>query len=222
MIEVNLADLVQKRYSTKKFDPTRKLSSDQFTQIKALLRFSPSSVNSQPWHFVIASTDHGKQKIIPATQGIYKANESKVLDASHVIVFCAKTDIDEDYIEQIQKTEMAAGRFANEDAKLLAQKVRQFYVNHHRFDAKDAQHWMEKQVYLNLGTVLLGAAALGIDAVPIEGIDTKALDETLGLRQKGFTSVALVAMGYHHPEDFNAQLPKARFAEDEIFTDLEG
>lgn len=32
---------------------------------------------------------------------------------------------------------------------------------------------MAKQVYLNVGNFLLGVAAMGLDAVPIEGFDAR-------------------------------------------------
>lgn len=51
----------------------------------------------------------------------------------------------------------------------------------HRFDTKDTRHWMEKQVYLALGTLLLGAPALSLDATPIKGFDPRILDEKLNL-----------------------------------------
>jgi nitroreductase/dihydropteridine reductase len=69
---------------------------------------------------------------------------------------------------------------------------------------------MEKQVYLALGTLLLGATTLGIDATPIEGFDLNILDQTLGLPQNGLKSVVLAALGYRSGEDFNANLPKSR------------
>jgi nitroreductase/dihydropteridine reductase len=39
----------------------------------------------------------------------------------------------------------------------------------HRKELKDDDQWMAKQVYLNVGNFLLGVAAMGLDAVPIEG-----------------------------------------------------
>jgi len=99
-------------------------------------------------------------------------------------------------------------------------KSRLLYSDIHRYDYKDAQHWMEKQVYLALGTLLLGAAALGIDACPMEGFDAKGLDAELDLHRQGFSSTVLVALGYRSEQDFNAGLPKSRLSQDKIFTDL--
>ena len=79
---------------------------------------------------------------------------------------------------------------------------------------------MEKQVYLNIGSFLLGVASLGIDATPMEGIDVKALDEEFKLREKGFTAVIAASIGYRAKSDFNSteKTPKSRLSESEIIT----
>ncbi|PSW16874.1 oxygen-insensitive NAD(P)H-dependent nitroreductase NfsB [Photobacterium sanctipauli] len=217
---MNLTDIAQTRYSTKEFDADKTIPADTFEQIQDLLRFSPSSVNSQPWHFIIADSKEGRERISTGTQGLFAFNEGKVLNASHVIVFCAKTGIDESYLEHILEKEDQDGRFADPSFKETVHKGRTMFVNMHRYDLKDVQHWMEKQVYLNMGTILLGAGALGVDAVPIEGVDTKILNEEFGLIEKGYTAVALVSLGYRKDTDFNASLPKSRLAADEIITKI--
>lgn len=215
---MNLVDVVKSRYSTKEFDSSKHIAAQDFEQIKALLRFSPSSVNSQPWHFVIADNLAARQRLSKGTQGTYAFNEAKVLNASHVILFCAKTEIDDAYMAHLLANEEHDGRFSDPAVKEMVKNGRALFVNMHRFDYKDAQHWMEKQVYLNMGTVLLGAGALGIDAVPIEGLDVKVLDQEFGLREQGYTAIAMVALGYRTDTDFNAALPKSRLPEQEIFT----
>ncbi|WP_417226027.1 oxygen-insensitive NAD(P)H nitroreductase [Amphritea sp.] len=215
---MNLTDIIKSRYATKEFDNSKTIPDELFMQIKELLRYSPSSVNSQPWHFVIADSTETRKRISAGTQGAFSFNEAKVMNASHVILFCAKTNIDDAYMQHLLTVEDDDGRFAEPAFKEGVNNGRTMFVNLHRFELKDAQHWMEKQVYLNMGTVLLGAGALGIDAVPIEGIDTKALNEEFGLLEKGYTALAVIALGYRHQTDFNAELPKSRLPEDEIFT----
>ncbi|MFH4618561.1 oxygen-insensitive NAD(P)H nitroreductase [Vibrio furnissii] len=216
---MNITAHAKSRYSTKSFDATKRISDEHIEAIKELIRFSPSSTNSQPWHFILASTEEGKQRIAKSAHDRYIFNQAKILNASHVLVFCAKTNIDEEYLLNLLEVEDQDGRFANADAKQGMHNGRSFFVNMHRFDLKDAQHWMEKQVYLNVGTVLLGVSTLGIDAVPIEGVDFKVLDEEFGLREKGLTSVVVVPLGYRAEDDFNAKLPKSRWPETEIITE---
>ncbi|EKO3830479.1 oxygen-insensitive NAD(P)H nitroreductase [Vibrio harveyi] len=217
---MDIVQAAKSRYSTKVFDPTRKLPQEKIDAVKELIRFSPSSVNSQPWHFILASTEEGKQRIAKAAQENYAFNAAKILNASHVLVFCAKTGIDNDYIEALLAQEEKDGRLPTEEAKAAVRGGRSYFVNMHRFDLKDANHWMEKQVYLNVGTLLLGVSTLEIDAVPIEGFDPKVLDEEFGLREKGYTGVVIVPLGYHAEDDFNAKTPKSRWEAETVFTEI--
>lgn len=217
---MNLIEIMERRYSTKKFDNTRKISAEDMKQIKEFLRLSASSVNTQPWHFIIASSEEGKKQISKSTQGFYAFNDEKVLTASDIVVLCARTSMDEDYLQHILEKEDQDGRFANEEIKNGMHGGRSTFVNFHKNDYNDLQYWMDKQVYLNMGNLLLGSAALGIDAVPMEGFDVKVLNKELGLTEKGFTAVALVPLGYKANDDFNAQLPKSRLSEEEVFTTI--
>ena len=92
---MDIVSVALKRYSTKAFDATKKLTAGEAEQLKTLLQYSPSSTNSQPWHFIVASTDEGKARVAKAASGTYVFNERKILDASHVVVFCAKTAMDD-------------------------------------------------------------------------------------------------------------------------------
>lgn len=217
---MNIAHYARTRHSTKAFDATRKIPDETIAQLRELLRFSPSSVNSQPWHFVMASTDAGKARIAKAAQGGYSYNEAKILNASHVVVLCARTEMSDAHLNAVLGQEERDGRFVAPDARAGQQKTRQSYVDLHRYQLKDAQHWMEKQVYLALGTLLLGAATLEVNACPMEGFDAQVLDQELGLREKGFTSVVVVGLGYSAEADFNRKLPKSRVAAEAVFTDL--
>ncbi|MCW2118052.1 oxygen-insensitive NAD(P)H nitroreductase [Flavobacterium sp. 7A] len=215
-----LSDILNNRYSVKEFDATKKISEADIEQVKDLLRLSPSSINLQPWHFLIADTTEGKQRIAKGTEGFFHFNTPKVYDASHVIVFAARTNADETYMTSILEQEDKDGRFAAQQFKDQVQGGRKLFVDLHKYDLKDLQHWMEKQVYLNMGSLLLGVAALGIDACPMEGVDLKALDIEFGLREKGYTALAVVSLGYRKDTDFNAKLPKSRFPEETIITKL--
>jgi len=217
---MNIKKILDWRYSTKEFDPSKKISAEDFEQIKALLQMSASSTNIQPWHFIIAESEEGKKRVNKGTEGFYSFNASKVSNASHVVVFCAKTEINEAFLKQLLDQEDKDGRYPNEEIKENMHQARKMFTNIHKYDLKDQQHWIEKQVYINLGNLLLGAAALNIDAVPMEGIDVKAIDTEFKLREKGFTAVAVVALGYRTESDFNTpdKTPKSRLPQDEIMT----
>ena len=187
-------------------------------QVYDLLRNSASSVNSQPWHFIVANTPEGRARIAKATQGGYVYNAAKVNDASHVIVLCARVDMDEAHLYALLEQEERDGRFRDAQARAGQDATRRGYVNQHRYGTKDVAQWLEKQVYLALGTALVGAATLEIDATPMEGFDQKILDAEFGLNEKGLTSLVLVSFGYSSPADFNAGLPKSRLTQEATFT----
>ena len=109
---MDIVSVALKRYSTKAFDPSKKLTAEQAEKLKTLLQFSPSSTNSQPWHFIVASTDEGKARVAKSAAGNFVFNERKMLDASHVVVFCAKTDMDDAWLERVVDQEEIDGRFA--------------------------------------------------------------------------------------------------------------
>lgn len=218
---MNIIDIAQSRYSTKKFDANRRISDEVMAQVKALLRLSASSINSQPWHFIVAGTQDGKRRIADAAKvGPYASNESKIMNASHSIVFCVKTDFSDDYIHALTNQEESDGRIDSADMKDKVNAVRTFYADLHRKDWGDTQCWMEKQVYLNMGSFLLGVGALGLDAVPIEGVDTQILDQEFDLANQGYKALAVVAVGYKDPNDFNAKLPKSRWPESRIISEI--
>lgn len=217
---MNIVQYAMNRYTTKSFDPNRKISPENVTQIETLLRFSPSSTNAQPWHFFMAGTDEGKARIAKAASGFYSFNAPKILNASHAVVFCGRSSIDESYLRAVLDKEHQDGRFADDAAREAQHKGRSYFVNKHRFELRDAHHWMEKQAYLALGMLLYGVALLGIDACPMEGFDQVILDEELNLHAKGLTSAVVVGLGYRSADDFNAGLPKSRLAEEVVLTRL--
>ncbi len=61
---MDIISVALKRHSTKAFDASKKLTPEQAEQIKTLLQYSPSSTNSQPWHFIVASTEKVK-RVLP-------------------------------------------------------------------------------------------------------------------------------------------------------------
>ncbi|MBD8565600.1 oxygen-insensitive NAD(P)H nitroreductase [Oxalobacteraceae sp. CFBP 8763] len=215
---MNILSAAKKRHTAKAYDTERRIPEEVMQQVYGLLRNSASSVNSQPWHFIVANTPEGRARIAKATQGSYGYNAAKVNDASHVIVLCSRVDMDEAHLEAVLDQEERDGRFRDAQARAGQDASRRGYVNQHRYGTKDVAQWLEKQVYLALGTALVGAATLEIDATPMEGFDQKILDAEFGLNEKGLTSLVLVSFGYSSPADFNAGLPKSRLTQEATFT----
>ncbi len=48
---MDLLKITQTRYTTKAYDPSKKIPAEQFERLLEILRLAPSSINIQPWHF---------------------------------------------------------------------------------------------------------------------------------------------------------------------------
>ncbi len=215
------------RHTTKAYLPDRIIPEETVAKLKELLRYSPSSTNAQPWHFIIASTTEGKDRIAKATDKKYAFNSPSIRNASHVVVFASRLEMTDAHLDAVLQQEDEDGRFDADTPQEKAERKagmnggRRMFIDLHKQHYKDLPHWTDKQTYLNVGQFLLGAAALGIDATPMEGIDIEVLDAEFGLREKGYTGVVVVPLGYHDPiEDYNAALPKSRLPMDYILTEV--
>lgn len=222
--DFDITDIVKTRHTTKGYDATKIISDADIEKVKELLRFSPSSTNAQPWHFILASTEAGKNRVAKGgTDEKFPFNSPSIRAGSHVVVFTARKALDEDHLLNVLEVEEADGRYVGDPVVQKAQMDagRKMFLNVHKDDLNDEQQWNEKQVYLNVGQFLLGVAALGIDATPMEGFDPAALDAEFGLAEKGFTSLVVVPIGYSDAAtDYNAALPKSRLSYADILTEV--
>ena len=217
---MDLVSAARRRHTVKAYDRGRTIPQELVDQLREVLRLAPSSVNSQPWRFIVAAGEEGKARIARAAEGGAQYNVPKIRAASHVIVLASRSDADPAHLDALLAQEERDGRFAGDGARDAQHDARAAYTELHLHARKDLQHWYEKQTYLALGTLLLAAAALDVGATPMEGFDADVLDRELGLREKGFTSTVIVALGYAGADDANAQLPKSRLPAHDVFMDI--
>ena len=201
------------RYATKQFDPTRTIGADDWTALEETLRLTPSSGGLQPWKFITITDPAIRSRLLPASY-----HQAQVTDASHLVVFAAKTgfsaaDVDAhlDQVALVQGTSRAA--LAPFRTMLLGG-----IVNAKDEASRDA--WARNQVYIALGSFLTSAALLGIDACPMEGFDHAGYDDILGLKAQGFATAVIAAAGYRSATDKYAGAAKVRFPRDRVIARL--
>ena len=215
---MNISQIVRTRHTCKAYDAQRPLSEEQLQQLQEILRFSPSSVNSQPWHFFLISSDEGKDKLIPT---LTEHNMEKVRQAPLTVVIATKLELDDAHLQALLEQETQDGRFGgNEEARKGADGARRYYVGLNSTSPQKLQEWMARQAYISLGFLLMGAATLGLDATPIEGFFPEQLDAAFGLTEQGLKSVVVASIGYRSEQDFNASLTKSRLPAEQLFTRL--
>ena len=86
---MNFLELAQQRYTTKKYNPTQKITNEEIETLKQILQLSPSSINSQPWHFTFVADQEQKSKLAAVSY----FNEERINQASHLVVFSVIDDI---------------------------------------------------------------------------------------------------------------------------------
>lgn len=75
------------RYTTKKYDTTKRISAEDMQIIKEALRLSASSINSQPWKFIVVESEQGKQLLHDTFANKHQFNQLHAKEASHTILF---------------------------------------------------------------------------------------------------------------------------------------
>ena len=85
---MSFLNIAQNRYTTKKYDSTKKIDEATIEKLKEILRLSPSSINSQPWKFTFVEDQNIKNDLSKHSH----YNMNKVIDASHVVVFSVLKD----------------------------------------------------------------------------------------------------------------------------------
>lgn len=186
------------RYTTKKYDSTKKIPAELVNELKEILRLSPSSINSQPWQFTFVSDEAVKREL--AAYSFF--NAEKVQDSSHVVVFSVIDNLDA-FEQQVRET--------------LPEPAVNYYLNMVKPGSDEQiKNWLSRQVYLSLGFFLSGVGALGIDSTPMEGIDGAGYDRVL--KTDGYRTLFAVALGYRDLADTNqpSVRPKSRIELDKV------
>lgn len=179
---MDIVELVRTRYTTKHYDPARRISDRDIADLMEVLRLSPSSVNSQPWHFFVTGTDEGKARVMPA---VLDFNRPRVADASHLVVFAVPVEFTEERFRRLVAQELADGRVTAEDAASgAADAGRRHFVGLHQVTQEELLSWETRQAYIAMGFLLWAAAERGIDSTCLEGLDMAKMDECLGLAKR--------------------------------------
>lgn len=199
------------RYACKEFDSTKKLSEEQVEILMESLRLTASSYGMQPWSFIRVTNSELREKLVE-----HSWNQKQVVDASDLIILCAKTDINEqlvdDYISDIVQTR------GIEKESLAGFKKMMMYTVGWSEERKAA--WADKQIYIAMGTLLSTCAHLKIDSCPMEGFVPAKYDEVLGLKEMGLRSVLVCPVGYRSENDNYAKLAKVRADKEKVFKTL--
>lgn len=190
---MNILQKLQWRYATKKFDPVKKIRTEDLNILKEVLRLTPSSYGLQPWHFLMIENPE-----LRAELRVHSWGQAQVTDASHLIIICTYTDMSDAFID-------AHIKHTAEQRNIETDKL-QAYGNFVKKKMEDLtleqkRIWNSKQAYIALGQFMLACAEMQIDATPMEGFEPEKYNEILGLTERGLQATLVCPIGYRSEED---------------------
>ncbi|MEZ9233428.1 NAD(P)H-dependent oxidoreductase [Vibrio amylolyticus] len=208
------------RYTAKKYDATKKISFENMEVIKEAIRLSASSINSQPWKFIVIESDKAKQRFHDTFANNYQFNQPHAKEASHIILFANNPHYTKDQYKKVVDAEVTSGHLpADMYDNMLngAYAFAELNTDESGFNG----NWTKAQTYIALGNTLHVLARLGIASTPMEGVDPELIGDIFKEELDGYSCDFALAMGYHKDgEDYNHGLPKARLPIDDVITVL--
>ena len=198
---MDFKSIVMSRFAAKKFDG-KGVPEQKMHELFELIRFAPSSFNLQPWKIHVITDPKVKEKLAPSA-----FNQLQITTCSHLLVFCADTDIEKN-IALLEKKMHASG-VPKENVDPYVKMMSGFFIN---MTKEQRLAWAKNQVYIAMGNALNGAKSLGLDSCPMEGFNPAEFAKALSLPDSVVPAV-LVPVGY--PDD--TPRPKIRFERKEVF-----
>ncbi|KNH32648.1 NAD(P)H nitroreductase [Exiguobacterium indicum] len=180
-------EIVKGRRSIRNYDTDVKISKEEMTQILEEATLAPSSVNMQPWRFLVIDSEEGKATLAP----LAKFNQVQVETSSAVIaVFGDMNAVDQ--LENIYDTAVAKGLMPQEVRDRQVPAIQGMYSSVSANDLKDS-------ILIDSGLVsmqlMLVARAHGYDTNPIGGYEKDQIAEAFGLEKERYVPVMLLSIG---------------------------
>lgn len=198
------------RYATKKMDPAKAVPQDKVDAIIEAIRMTPTSSGTQPFELIVVTNPDLRARIAAAANG-----QAQITDGSHLLVFAAWDTYTADRIDEVVQL--------NVDARGDLPALNAYYDNlkaHYLPREAEVNHnHAARQAYIALGVALVAAAEQEVDSTPMEGFDPAAVDEILGLAERGLRSALLLPLGYRDAaNDWLLPMEKVRKPRETIVT----
>ncbi|HTJ15111.1 MAG TPA: NAD(P)H-dependent oxidoreductase [Dinghuibacter sp.] len=208
---MSLIEALNWRYATKRMNGN-KIDPAKLENILEATRLSVSAVGLQPYNIIVIESPELREKIKPIA-----FNQPQITEASHLLVFAAWDKITEarfdefiqDVADQRGVTVESLNGFQNYKKNMLSRTDEENY------------HSAVSQTHIAFGTAVAAAALEHVDATPMGGFNHEALDELLGLKEKGLKSEILLALGHRdESQDWLVGQKKVRRPKEKLFVEL--
>ncbi len=187
-------DLLFREARTAKTFTDEPVTSDQVRAIHDLVKYGPTSMNTQPLRITLLRSQQSRTRLVPLMSS---GNQHKTANAPLVAVLSADVDFHETMGRVFPVNPNARDAFAADDAK----RERDARLN----------------ASLQIGYFIVGIRAAGLAAGPMSGFDAEAVDREF-FGETAQRSLVVVNIGRPGPEAWGERLPRHDY--EDVVTEL--
>lgn len=206
LVNNDFSSVVFGRKSVRVYDETVKISHEEMLEMIQETTTAPSSVNMQPWRFVVAESEKAKAKLKPLIRFNTRQNDTS---SAMVMIFGDMNCYE--YGEEIYDQAVAEGKMPAEvrDQQLVA--ILPYYQNFTREQMNDV---VKIDASLAAMQFMLVARSHGYETNPIGGFEADQLAEAFDLDKERYVPVMILSVGKAVEEGYES----VRLAPEKITT----
>lgn len=203
-INNDFSDIAFGRKSIRLYDENFKISQAEMLEMIQEATTTPSSVNMQPWRFVVVESEEAKAKLKPLIRFNTRQNDTS---SAMVLIFGDMQCYE--YGEEIYDAAVAQGKMSAEvrDQQLAA--IIPYYKN---FSKEQMNDVVKIDSSLAAMQFMLVARAHGYDTNPIGGFEADQLADAFDLDKERYVPVMILSIGKAMEEVYES----VRFAPEKI------
>lgn len=180
-------DIVFNRHSIKSFDANYKIPREEMIEILQEATQAPSSVNLQPWRFVVVESDEGKEKLRPLVKFNTRQNETS---SAMILIFGDMKCYGK--AEEIYSEAVRRGVMPQE----IKERAMEFFLPAYKSFSKQKMNDVVKiDSSLMAMQLQFVARAHGYDTNVIGGFEEDIIAKEFGLDPERYVPVMIIAIG---------------------------
>nr|WP_321292080.1 nitroreductase family protein [uncultured Trichococcus sp.] len=195
-INNDFSDIAFGRRSIRLYDENHKISQEEMLEMIQEATTTPSSVNMQPWRFVVVESEEAKAKLKPLIRFNTRQNDTS---SAMVLIFGDMQCYE--YGEEIYNAAVEQGKMSPEvrDQQLAA--IIPYYKSFSREQMNDI---VKIDSSLAAMQFMLVARAHGYDTNPIGGFEADQLAEAVDLDKERYVPVMILSIGKAMEEGYES------------------
>ncbi|MEC3976771.1 malonic semialdehyde reductase [Amycolatopsis sp. H20-H5] len=186
LLPAEVQDLLFREARTANSFSDEPVTDDQIRAIYELVKWAPTSMNTQPLRVLVIRSDEAKQRLLPH---MGEGNRAKTATAPVTVVLAADTDFHENIPQVFPHKPEAKEFFSDETGRGEFAKLNSL---------------------LQVGYFIIGVRAAGLAAGPMTGFDAAGVDQEF-FADKPWKSLVVVNLGKPGENPWFGRLPRLDF-----------